>query len=105
MSAALVHPLTIADLGEQLVRYRRSLPASATSKLRIRSRDNRVFLTVQKGSGLRVFVDANRASFEGTKLPGLAVEVQRFQTTTESSTDRTRLVFSTKRAETGSGKK
>ena len=94
MSASLAHPLTIRDLGEQLVRYRRSLPASAKSRLRIRTRDDRVFLTVSKGSGLKVFIDSNKASFLGAKLPKLAVEVQRFETTTESSPKGTRLVFS-----------
>jgi hypothetical protein len=92
----MTYPMTIADLGEELVRYRSSLPASEKSRLRIRTRDNRIFLTVGKGSGLRVFVNSNTASFLGTKLPKFAVEVQRFDTTTESSLDSTRLVFSEK---------
>jgi hypothetical protein len=96
MSTALAHPLTIADLGEQLARYRSSLPASAKSRLHIRTHDDRIFLTVGKDSGLRVFVDSNVASLLGAKLPKLAVEVQRFDTTTESSPGSIRLVFSQK---------
>src|SRR5215510_8688174 len=96
MSAMADVAPSIADLGEQLTRYRKSLPAPAKSKLRIRCRDNRVYLTLQKGSGLRLLVDANRASFAGAKLPRLAIEVQRFQTTTESSPNSTRLVISPK---------
>jgi hypothetical protein len=100
MSTPLAHPLTIRDLGEQLARYRRSLPPSAKSRLRIRTRDDRVFLTVSKGAGLKVFVDSNKASFLGAKLPKLAVEVQQFETTTESSPEGTRLVFSPRTTET-----
>jgi hypothetical protein len=93
MSMALGHPTTIQDLGKQLSRYRSSLPPSARSGLRIRTGDNRISLTVAKTSGIRVFVDSNVASLLGNKLPKLAVEVQRFQTTTEASSETTRLVF------------
>jgi hypothetical protein len=105
MSTPLAHPLTIADLGEQLARYRSSLPASAKSRLRIRTHDNRIFLSVGKESGLRVFVDSNVASLLGTKLPKLAVELHRFDTATESSPDSTRLVFSQKITTTGASRK
>jgi hypothetical protein len=96
MSTALTHPATIRDLGRQLVQYRGSLPARAKSGMRIRNRDNQIYLTVAKNSGLRVLVDSQVASLLGSNLPKLAVEVQPFQTTTEASADSTRLIFALK---------
>jgi hypothetical protein len=96
MSAAIANPATIQDLGKQLIRYRSSLPPRAKSGLRIRTVQNQISLTVAKNSGLRVLIDSEVASLAGGKLPKLAVEVQRFQTTTEASPDRTRLIFAPK---------
>lgn len=105
MSAALAHPITIQDLGKKLARYRSSLPPSAKSGVRIRASENRISLTVAKSSGLRVLVDSNMASLLGGRLPKLAVEVQRFETTTEASSDATRLVFAPKSRESGGNRK
>ncbi|MCZ2076252.1 MAG: hypothetical protein LC130_14770 [Bryobacterales bacterium] len=96
MSTALAHPATIEDLGQQLVRYRSSLPARAKSGLRIRTSDDQVSLTVTKDSGLRVLVDSQVASLAGGKLPKLAVQVQPFDTTTQTAPDSVRLVFAQK---------
>src|SRR6266567_63192 len=96
MSTALVHPVTIQDLGKHLVLYRSSLPASARSGVRIRARENRVSLTIAKTSGLRIVVDSNVASLLGNRLPKLTVEVQRFQTTTEASSHGAKLVFASR---------
>jgi hypothetical protein len=101
MSTPLAHPVTIQDLGKQLVRYRSSLPPRAKSGLRIRARENEVSLTVAKASGIRVFVDSNVASLVGSKLPKLAVQVQPFKTKTEVSPDSTRLVFASKERYSG----
>jgi len=101
MRTILAHPITIQDLGKQLVRYRSSLPRSARCGVRIRASVNRISLTVAKSSGLRVLVDSRIASLLGRRLPKLAVEVQRFQTTTEASSDATRLVFAPKPREAG----
>lgn len=92
----MAHPITIQDLGKQLARYRSSLPPSAKSGVRIRATENRISLTVAKSSGLRVLVGSNVASLLGGRLPKLAVEVQRFETSTESSSEATRLVFAAK---------
>ncbi|HTX40040.1 MAG TPA: hypothetical protein VME43_33705 [Bryobacteraceae bacterium] len=105
MSTALAHPITIQDLGKQLARYRSSLPPSAKSGVRIRASGNRISLTIAKSSGLRVFVDSKMASLLGGRLPKLAVGVQRFETTTEASSDATRLVFAPKPREAGSHRK
>ena len=105
LDMALAHPNTIQDLGEQLARYHRSLPAAAKSRVRIRTRDNRISVIVAKGSGLRVLVNSKMASFLGKRLPKLDLEVERFQTTTEASSDATRLVFAPRRVETGVAKK
>jgi hypothetical protein len=105
MSDALAHPITIQDLGKQLVRYRGSLPPSAKSGVRIRTSETRILLTVAKSSGLRVLVDSNVASFLGSRLPRLAVEIQRFETTTEASSDATRLVFAPKPREVSGHRK
>jgi hypothetical protein len=105
MSTARAHPLTIADLGEELARYRRSLPAPARSRLRVRSQDDRVILTVTRGAGLRVFVDSNIALLGGARLPRFEIEVQRFETATETSTESTRLVFWLKTSESGASRK
>ena len=101
MSTVLTHPVTIQDLGKQLVRYRSSLPPRAKSGLRIRAREGEVSLTVAKTSGIKVFVDSNVASLVGSKLPKLAVEVQLFRTMTEASSDSTRLVFVSKERNPG----
>ena len=105
MSIAHALPINIKDLGAELARYRSSLPSSAKSGLRIRANDNRLSLTVAKNSGLRVVVDPHVASFEGKKLPRFSVEVQDFQTTTEASSDSTRLVFAPKALERGVSKR
>jgi hypothetical protein len=91
----------IQDLGRRLVRYRSSLPASAKSGLRIRTRRDRVSLTVAKSSGLRVLVDSQVASLAGKKLPKFAVQVQPFETTTEASRDTTQLTFAQRSEKTG----
>lgn len=96
MSTALGHPIDIQELGEQLVRYRSSLPASAKSGVRIRTREDCVSLTVANKSGLRVIVSSEVAALRGSRLPKLKFEVQRFHTTTETSEDATRLVFARK---------
>jgi hypothetical protein len=101
MSAAIVHPLTIQDLGKQLVLYRSSLPVSARSGVHIWARQNRLSLTIAKSSGLRIVLDSNVASLLGNRLPKFAVEVQRFQTTTEASCDATKLVFAPRPPEAG----
>ena len=62
-------------------------------------------MTVAKSSGIRVFVDSNMASLLGGRLPKLAVAVQRFETTTEASSDATRLVFAPKLQEVGGHRK
>jgi hypothetical protein len=69
--------------------------------LRIQARENQVSLTVAKNSGIRVLVDSDVASLVGADLPQLAVEVQPFKTTTESSPDSTRLVFAPKMGKPG----
>jgi hypothetical protein len=97
MSTAPAHPVTLFDLGRQLLQYRRSLPARAKSGLRIRAGDDQVSLTVARNSGLRVLVDSEVASLVGNKLPKLAVEVQSFRTITDASPESTRLVFAPKR--------
>lgn len=105
MSTALAHPDSIQDLSRRLTLYRSSLPASAKSGVRIRTRENQVSLTVAKSSGLRVLVNSQVASLLGGRLPRLAVEVQDFQTTTEASSDTTRLVFTLRALESrGRGK-
>src|SRR5574337_1220426 len=96
MSTALAHPATLNDLGRELSQYRRSLPTRARSGLRIRASDDQVSLTVTRDSGLRVLVDSEVASFAGTRLPKLAVEVQPFETTTQTAPDSVRLVFAQK---------
>lgn len=101
MSTALVHPVTIQDLGKQLVLYRSSLPASARSGVHIWARENRISVTIAKSSGVRIVVDSNVASLLGNRLPRLAVDVQRFQTTTEASSDATKLVFAPRSPEVG----
>jgi hypothetical protein len=62
-------------------------------------------LTVAKSSGLRVLVDSNVAALLGGRLPKFTAEVQGFQTTTESSSDATRLVFTPKPRKAGSRRK
>jgi hypothetical protein len=99
MSTALAHPVTLFDLGRQLLQYRRSLPARAKSGLRVRAGGDQVSLTVTKTSGLRVRVDSEVASLVGNKLPRLALEVQSFRTTTEAAPESTRLVFAPKTRE------
>ncbi len=105
MDTVLAHPTTIQDLGKQLARYRSSLPPSAKSGVRIRASEERISLTVSKRSGLRVLVDSNMASLLGGRLPKLAVEVQRFETTTEASSGATRLVFVLKLRKAGGNRK
>ncbi len=100
MAIALA-PATIQDLGKQLMLYRSSLPTSAQSGVRISARDNRVSLTIAKGSGLRIVVDSVLASLLGNRMPKFTVEVQRFQTTTEASSESTKLVFALKPKERG----
>ena len=95
MGTALV-PATIQDLGKQLVLYRSSLPASIRSGVHISARDNRISLTIAKNSGVRIVVDSNMASLLGNRLPKFTIEVQRFQTTTEASSQATKLVFAPK---------
>jgi hypothetical protein len=92
--SALAHPVTLFDLGRQLLQYRRSLPARAKSGLRIRAGDDQVSLTVTKNSGLRVLVDSEVVSLAGELL--FSVQVQSFRTTTEASPESTRLVFAPK---------
>ena len=58
-------------------------------------------MTVTKESGLRVLVNSKMASLVGNRMPGIAVAVQPFETTTEASADSTRLTFAPKRRETG----
>jgi hypothetical protein len=99
MSTSLAHS-AIADLGRQLVRYRKSLPATIKSGLRIQARENQVSLTVTKSSGLRVLVNSEMASLMGAKLPKFEVEVLRFQTTTEASAGSTRLTFAARKPRT-----
>jgi len=105
MGAAIAQPATIQDLGKQLVRYRSSLPASARNGVHIRKGNDQVSLIVAKNSGLRVLVDSQTASLAGAKLPKLALQVQPFQTTTEASSDSTRLVFAAKPEKTGARQK
>jgi hypothetical protein len=93
MGIDVVHPLTIKDLGRHLIEYRNSLPRSAKSSVRIRAQEDRISLTIAKGSGLRVLVDSSVASLLGNRLPKLAFEVLRFQTKTDASAESTRLLF------------
>jgi len=82
-----------------------------TLQRRIRCRDRResamrshlgsLSLTVTKESGLRVLVNSKMASLVGNRMPGIAVAVQPFETTTEASAVSTRLTFAPKRRETG----
>jgi hypothetical protein len=87
---------TALDLGAELAHYRSILPISAKSGMRIRTRPNRVSLTLDRGAGLRIRIDGNTAAFTGARLPKAAFAVGDFQTTTESSPENTRVVFSSK---------
>lgn len=97
--------MNLRDLGKHLSRYRSSLPSLVKSGLRIRTRENRISLTVTKNCGLRVLIDSHVASLQGRKLPTLAIEVHDFQTTTEASSNTTRLVFASRAPEPGMRRK